>query len=82
MKFTRKWPSGANASGYYWVVNVDYPVPQICFILQDDLWITCREKPVHHRRDAESSPDEYGIRIGDKIENIPCTDVEICNETV
>lgn len=65
MKFSKVVPS---QSGYYWVVNKDYPDPFIAFIQKDfgypflvHMWPTCAGKTMFM--------EEQNIyRFGDKIE--------------
>lgn len=65
MRFNKKAPS---QSGYYWVVDINYPDPFIAFVQQDisypyliHMWITCRGEEIWM--------DEHKwYRFGDKIE--------------
>jgi hypothetical protein len=60
MKFKKEWPT---RSGYYWYVDLEYPIPKIGFI-QGNVLYTSRDAELL----ATSDGVKKWIRIGDLIE--------------
>ena len=70
MDFTTNWPK---ACGYYWFIDTEYPQPCIGYVMHDRLHYGQHE----YKRALCCLPGRPGIRIGDEIKQVHCTDVRI-----
>lgn len=68
MKFKKQFPAKV---GYYWYVDINYPIPKIGFIQSEVL----HDNPSSY--DARKSSTQRFIRIGDMVETPDCRDNEI-----